>query len=83
MTSLPVPDLSPQPVTYETFMELVPEKFEWVGGYLFDGRDEHQCRERLLAMLLANEGLIRIVQLAPPERWRGALRQAYSDDGRC
>ena len=30
-------------------------------------------------LLLLNEGLLRAVQLAPPEQWRAALRQVYGE----
>ncbi len=73
----PVPDVLPAPITYEQFLELVPEKFELVDGYLFDPPYRHSTRERLLALLLTNEGLARAVRLAPPERWREALEQVY------
>ena len=76
---MPIPDLEPQPVTYEEFLELVPEKFELVDGYLFDPPHRHLWRERLLGLLLTNEGLVRTVRLAPLERWREALRQAYGE----
>jgi len=79
MIPLPIPDLEPQPVTYEEFLELVPEKFELVDGYLFDPPYRHLWRERLLALLVTNEGLVRTVQLAPLERWQEALRQAYGE----
>lgn len=69
--------IEPQPITYEEFMALVPEKFEWVDGYLFDPPHRHQWRERLLALLLTNEGLIQTVQMVPLERWLEALKQTY------
>jgi hypothetical protein len=56
---------------------LVPEKLEFVDGYLVDGPDDHIWRERLLALLLTNEGLLRAVQLAPELAWREALEQVY------
>jgi len=79
MIPLPEPDLAPRPITYEEFMELVPEKFELVDGYLFDPPDRHLWRERLLALLVTNEGLVRTVRLAPLECWQEALRQAYGE----
>ncbi len=33
MRSLPRPDLEPQPIAYRDFLELVPEKFEWMEGW--------------------------------------------------
>jgi hypothetical protein len=77
MTSLPMPDQEPRPISYEEFLALIPEKFEWVDGYLFDPPYNHQLRERLLAILLTNEGLIRTVQMAPLKHWLEALSQAY------
>jgi len=74
---LPIAEVEPRPITYERFLTLVPEKFEWVDGYLFDPPYRHSARERLLALLLTNEGLARAVRLAPPERWREALKQVY------
>lgn len=74
---LPEPELKPAPITYEEFLALIPEKFEWVQGFLFDPPDRREVRLRLLAVLLRNEGLVRAVQLAPPERWQEALRRAY------
>ncbi|HIE50757.1 MAG TPA: hypothetical protein EYP85_03280 [Armatimonadetes bacterium] len=79
MSRLPVPDLEPQPITFEEFMELVPEKFELVSGYLFDPPHNHKWRERLLAILLTNEGLLRTVRLAPLARWQEALKQVYGE----
>jgi len=70
-----MPDLEPSPITGETFLELTPEKFELVDGYLFRGPHMHRERKRLLAILLTNEGLIRAVQLAPLERWEAAIDQ--------
>lgn len=76
---MPKPDLEPQPIAYRDFLELVPEKFEWMDGYLFDSPYSHQERRRLLAILLVNEGLIRTVQLASRERWLEALKQVYGE----
>jgi hypothetical protein len=76
MKSLPTPDLKPHPISYDVFLDLVPEKFEWVHGYLFDGESDHRLRRQLLAILLTNEGLVRAVQLAPRERWLEALQEA-------
>ncbi|MFN3476202.1 MAG: Uma2 family endonuclease [Candidatus Methylomirabilales bacterium] len=74
---LPVPDIEPAPIGLEQFLEFVPEKFELVDGYLFDGAHEHARRMRLLALLLTNEGLARVLQLAPEEKWREALHRVF------
>ena len=71
MKPLPRPDLEPQPITYQEFLELVPEKFELVDGYLFDPPNRHQWRERLLSLLLTNEGWYRQWRWL---RWSDGLR---------
>jgi hypothetical protein len=73
----PTPDLEPAPITFDHYLYLTPETVEFVEGYLVEGRDEHVWRERLLALLLTNEGLLRAVQLAPESAWREALKQVY------
>ena len=75
----PIPDLEPQPVTYDQYAALTPEKLELVEGYLIDGPDYHEERRDLLLLLLTNEGLLQAVRLAPAERWREALRRIYSE----
>ncbi|MFQ5794088.1 MAG: hypothetical protein ACE5JP_03450 [Candidatus Bipolaricaulia bacterium] len=75
-----MPDVLPAPITDEQYFAGVPEKFELVDGYLFDPPHRHDTRARLLALLLTNEGLARAVQLAPPERWKEALRQVYDTE---
>jgi Uma2 family endonuclease len=69
--------LDPRPITYEEFLELVPEKFEWVDGHLFDPPHVHRWREQLLAILLTNEGLVRTVRLAPLSDWLEALSRTW------
>lgn len=48
----PVPGVPPAPITYEQFLEMVPEKFELVDGYLFDPRiatvQESDCQFQLV-----------------------------------
>jgi hypothetical protein len=66
MKPLPRPDLESQPITYQEFLELVPEKFELVDGYLFDPPYRPQWRERLLSLLLTNEGLVQAVGMFQP-----------------
>ena len=74
---LPVPDVEPTPIGFDQFLEFVPEKFELVDGYLFDGAHDHTRRMRLLALLLTNEGLARVLQLALEEKWRAAMRWVF------
>ena len=73
----PTPGLEPATITLDHYIYLAPEKLELVDGYLIEGPDEHIWRERLLALLLTNEGLLRAVQLAPESAWREALEQVY------
>ncbi len=73
----PTPGLEPAPIDFEQYVYLVPEELNLVNGYLVDGPDEHVWRERMLALLLTNEGLLRAVQLAPESSWREALQQVY------
>ncbi len=77
---LPVPDLDPQPVTMEEYFTLVPEKLEFVNGFLIDPKERPAARRRLFALLLRNLGLVEAVKLAPPERWKEALRIVYGED---
>lgn len=74
--SLPIPDLEPRAINVEEFQAHTPEKFELIGGYLFDSADQPEARRRLLALLLVNVGLVEAVRLAPEARWREALRRA-------
>ncbi len=73
----PTPAVEPAPIDFEQYIYLVPEELELVDGYLAGGPDDHIWRERLLAILLANEGLVRAVQLAPESAWREALAQVF------
>jgi len=73
----PTPGLEPAPITLDDYIYLAPEKLELVEGYLVEGPNDHIWRERLLALLLTNEGLLRAVQLAPESTWREALAQVY------
>lgn len=75
----PVPDLEPRRITLEQYLALTPEKLELFGGYLIGGPDWPEERRNLLSLLLVNEGLLEAVRLAPPERWRAALRQVYGE----
>ena len=75
----PVPDLEPRAITFEQYFDLTPEKLELVEGYLIDGPDYGERRRNLLLLLLVNEGLLQAVRLAPPERWRAALREVYGE----
>jgi len=76
----PTPGLESAPINLDDYIYLAPEKLELVDGYLIEGRDDHIWRERLLALLLTNEGLLRAVQLAPESVWREALAQVYGTD---
>ena len=73
----PTPGLEPAPITLDHYIYLTPEKLELVQGSLVEGPNDHIWRERLLALLLTNEGLLRAVQLAPESAWREALKQVY------
>ena len=75
----PVPDLEPRAITLEQYHELTPEKLELWQGYLIDPPEYTEQRRDLLLLLLVNQGLLEAVRLAPPERWRAALRQVYGD----
>jgi hypothetical protein len=74
---LPEPDVNPAPVSEEQFSQFAPKKFELVGGYLFDGPVRHQDRINLLALLMTNEGLTRVLLLAPEAKWRAAMKQLF------
>ena len=75
----PTPDLAPRPITLDQYHALTPEKLELWEGYLIDPPDYVEQRRNLLLLLLVNEGLLEAVRLAPPERWRAALRQVYGE----
>jgi hypothetical protein len=75
----PEPALGPQPITLDQFDVFTPEKFELWQGYLFMPPEYTEDRRNLLLLLLTNEGLLEAVRLAPPERWREALRQVYGE----
>ena len=73
----PTPGLEPAPITFDHYLYLTPEELSFAEGYLVEGADEHIWRERLLSLLLTNEGLLRAVQLAPQSVWLEALNQVY------
>ena len=73
----PTPDLERRPITMDEYYAFTPEKLELLSGYLISGPDYPEERRNLLLLLLVNEGLLEAVRLAPPERWRAALRQVY------
>ncbi len=73
----PTPALEPAAISFDHYVYLAPEKLELVDGYLIEGANDHIWRERLLALLLTNEGLLRAVQLAPESAWREALEQVF------
>ncbi len=74
---MPEPAVAPTPVSDEQFQQYTPPKFELVAGYLFDGPIQHQARINLLALLMTNEGLARVLLLAPEEKWRAAMKQIF------
>lgn len=74
---LPEPNVMPAPITDTQYHQFVPQKTELVGGYLFDGPINHQERINMLALLMTNEGLTRVLLLAPEDKWRAAMRQLF------
>ncbi len=75
--TLPVPDLEPRTIDVAEFHANTPEKFELIGGYLFDVAEHPDSRRRLLALLLVNVGLLEAARLAPQERWLEALARVH------
>ena len=76
----PVPDLEGRRLTSDEYYSLIPERLELLEGYVCSGAEDHRPRLDLLRALMLNEGLLSVVRLAPPDRWRQALRQAYGDE---
>ena len=74
---LPEPDVMPAEITFEQYQKFTPEKLELVSGYLIDGPVNHQERINLLALLMTNEGLARVLLLAPEDKWRAAMKQIF------
>lgn len=74
---LPEPNVTPAPISDEQFAQFTPKKIELVGGYLFDGPINHKERIDLLALLMTNEGLMRVLLLAPEAKWRAAMKQLF------
>lgn len=79
-SSRPVPDLEPQRINIDQYMEMTPEKLELIEGFLISGPQYPEPRRDLLQLLLTNEGLEQAVRLAPAERWREALRRVYGNE---
>jgi hypothetical protein len=77
---LPAPGLESRTITIDEYFENTPEKLEVIDGYLIDGPDQVEPRLRLLALLLANVGLIETVKLAPRTDWQRALDRAYGTE---
>lgn len=75
----PRPDLDGRPITMDQYQALTPEKLELWGGYLIAPPEYPEERRNLLLLLLVNEGLREAVRLAPPDRWRAALKQVYGE----
>jgi hypothetical protein len=67
----------PLPSPVRTVAEIAGVDRQLLEAFEFDPPYRHNARERLLALLLTNEGLARAVRLAPLERWREALKQVY------
>lgn len=74
----PLPGLNPQPITFDQYIELTPERLELISGYLIDPPDELDGRLKLLALLLTNVGLKKALQLAPRQVWEKALQESGS-----
>jgi hypothetical protein len=72
-----IPDLDARAINVEEYSAHTPEKFELLGGYLFDSVENPETRHRLLSLLLVNVGLLEAVSLAPQDRWREALNKVY------
>lgn len=76
-----IPDLEARAVNVEEYRAHTPEKFELLGGYLFDSAEHPETRHRLLNLLLVNVGLLEAVRLAPEDPWREALARVYGSGG--
>jgi len=62
--------LTGRPITRQEYDALGEIRIELLDGYLVNP----ETRTQLLRALLANEGLIRVVRLAPPQAWEAALK---------
>jgi hypothetical protein len=69
---LPALDLEGRSLTSEEYHALTPERLELIEGYLCGSAQDRRCRA-----LAINEGLLALVRLAPPHRWREALQRVY------
>lgn len=76
---LPIPDLEPQPITSDDYWNCTPEKLELVNGFLVSKPEDNYWRDRLLSLLLKNQGLLKVVRMAPKELWQQALFQVYGN----
>jgi hypothetical protein len=83
---LPVPDLEPQPITSNDYMNYTPEQLELVSSFLVSKAEDNywrvgeaRRRHRLLSVLLKNQGLLKVVQMAPKALWEQALFQVYGN----
>ena len=83
---LPIPNLEPQPITSDDYVNCIPEKLELVGGFLVSKAEDNYWRvgeasrrHRLLSVLLKNQGLLKEVQMAPKALWEQALFQVYGN----
>jgi hypothetical protein len=76
---LPVPELEAQPITSDDYRNCTPEKLELVSGFLVSKPEDNYWRDRLLSLLLRNQGLLKVVRMAPKELWEQALFQVYGN----
>jgi hypothetical protein len=76
---LPIPALEPQPITSDEYRNCTPEKLELVGGFLVSKAENNYWRDRLLSILLKNQGLLKVVRMAPKDLWEQALFQVYGN----
>lgn len=74
---LPEPDVMPAPISEAQFQQFAQQKPELVAGYLYDGPVSHQDRINMLALLMTNEGLTRVLLLAPEDKWRASMKQLF------
>jgi len=77
---LPVPELEAKPITSDDYWNCTPEKLELVSGFLVSKPEDNYWRDRLLSLLLKNQGLLKVVRMAPNELWEQALFQVYGND---
>ena len=64
-------EMAGRPLTLEEYYDLGEIRLELIDGYI----DPPEMRTELLRALIINEGLIRVVRLAPRQAWREALKK--------